>query len=136
MSSTLDPADCLSDEEEDHVPHADYEYPSGNFVAVATTVAGKTSFWIAKIIDSCTNYEGVIHELRIVWYEPKNSTKGYDPTGAVYIESLTGNRTKRPYIDHVSVATVLCTFHGLTKQGKLDSNTRKRISAGVASFSS
>jgi len=117
MSSSLDTADRYSDNDEDHDPHAHYEYPAGQFVAVVAIERGKTSFWVAKILDSCTNHEGVVNELRILWYEPKNSTNGPDPINATYIESTIGVRTQRPYIDHVRVSTVICTFQGLKRNG-------------------
>lgn len=98
-----------------HEPHADHDYKEGEFVSVVTNDDGNTSFWMTKILDTCSNSAGIIDELRVVWYEPKSGTGKGDPINATYV-MFHRSKSKDMFIDYVSVSTMICTFYGLTKQ--------------------
>lgn len=112
-------------QEDGRLPMFDYDYDIGTMVAVNTGEDNLADrFWIGQVMDVYRNSDGIVHKLKVLWYEFFNMVGG-DIFNAMFRPSLVFRRDQSakdvPWIGSIDSDTVLVSFNRLTNQKRLPS---------------
>lgn len=112
-------------------PRSNYDYALSSFVAVRQTDSDERfGFWIGRIVDVYNGTEQIIHELSVHWYDFYSGSDPYvGKYRSLYLpNSSTAKRsTSKPWVDRISVDSVLVSFDNLTSDRTLPTQVSRYL---------
>lgn len=83
------------------------------------------TFWVAQVEKVHKDCHGVPETLTVRWFEPSDAGTD-EPLESLLTSSVRRKKTKLPWIDEISVSTILVTFESLSRKNKISSYKAKK----------